>query len=241
MADLMKSSSGKLMHTSNGNLRLWSPAPAWHEVGTSYTGYGGFADNGNPVSDKYNINDDPRSTVYPGVRSAAMSALSPSGYSTTTGQADVGAAYNRGGAARASASVGGVVRSFVPPAVCTAAKIAVSGACQIGVFTSLPSGSQLLSASGFSPVGGYVDLEIFLGIINNRAEAGAPVYISACIAPPSSLGGSVYQYSWTNDDEEPVDLWGWLPVAPGETIYWKVSDITSFNATISASTVQLYY
>lgn len=170
MADLMKSASGKLVKTSGGNLRLWSPAPQWHVVGASTTSYGGHYEI-NPPSTKFNINDNPLSSVYPSARSAAMSALAPGGYWPSAGDAAVGAAYGRGGAARADASVGGVVLSFVPPAVSTAARVAVSGTCQLGVFTSLPSGSQLLSAMQFSPSGGYVDLEIFLDIINNRAEA----------------------------------------------------------------------
>jgi len=240
MADLMKSASGKLVKTSGGNLRLWSPAPQWHVVGASTTSYGGHYEI-NPPSTKFNINDNPLSSVYPSARSAAMSALAPGGYWPSAGDAAVGAAYGRGGAARADASVGGVVLSFVPPAVSTAARVAVSGTCQLGVFTSLPSGSQLLSAMQFSPSGGYVDLEIFLDIINNRAEAGAPCYISACIAPPSTLSGSVQQWSYTNDGEESVDVWGWCPCAPGETLYWKTSDINPSSATISASSVGLYY
>lgn len=235
----LKRINGHLGKHSSGHLRLWSN-PTWHGMSATTTNWGGY-NYFNPESTKTNINLDPLTTAYPTAKSAAISAFASGSSRTTSGSASVGAPYGRGGAARAEVAVGGVVLSFVPTAACTAARIAVSAQCQIGVFNSSPSASSILAASQFTPASGYVNLELFLDIINDCQTNGTTCYVSACRQPANSITGTIDQQSYYNDTGAAFNMWDWCPVAIGETLYWKTGAADSFSYPLTTSGVSLYY
>lgn len=237
MANLKLHSSGHLTLHSSGHLALYAQ---WNSASVTSTNWGGY-NWVNPASTKTNINLDPISTAYPTALSAALAAFASGSSRTTIGNAAVGAAYGRGGAARAEVAVGGVVLSFTPAALSSAARIAVSATCQIGVFNASPSAGQILSASEYTPSGGYVNLATFLDIINACATGATTCYISACRQPPSTLTGTIDQQSYYNDTGEAFDMWGWCPIAIGETLYWKTGAANPISYPLSATGVQLYY
>jgi len=231
--------SGHLGKHSSGHLKLWSN-PTWHTASTTTTGWGGY-NWVNPAATKTNINQDPLSTAYPTAKAAALAAFAAGTSRTTYGNAAVGASYGAGGAARSEVSVGGTVLSFTPAAVCSSARLAASAVCQVGVFNASPSGASILAAMEFTPSGGYVNLDIFLDIINDCAANATTCFVSACRQPPASMTGSIDQQSYYNDTGAAFNMWGWCPVAIGETLYWKTGSGSSFSYPLTAGSVGLYY
>lgn len=237
MAHLLLHASGHLTKHSSGHLKLYG---TWHSASLTTTGWSGF-NNYNPASTKENINYDPLTTAYPIAKAAAISAFASGSYTTTDCVASVGAAFDTGGAARSTVYIGGEVYSFVPASVSLAARIAVSAVCNIGVFASAPNAGQILGATEYTPVAGYVNLADFLTTINDCAGSSSTCYITTCRPPPTSLTGTIEQQSFTNDYGEDILLWGWCPVANGETLYWKTGTSDTANFPLTSSGVSLFY
>jgi hypothetical protein len=247
MAHIVKLGTGILGKVASGHLRKKGTA-AWRNASTGTTNWGSTS-TVDPAMTLQNIHDDPTSGSYWGAAvSAAISGFASGSAYTCGGSVGVGGPYNHPGEARATARVGGQVKSFSPLYICTNARIALNVTARVGVFGSAPSASQILNATEQTPSGGYMTLASGdVGIVNQCARDKATCYISVCIKPTSTYPYSISlaENSITNDTEDPIEPTWWPlgPIQPGvtHTWYYIADGTTEWSASFTFGAVQLYY
>ncbi|MDD2241456.1 MAG: hypothetical protein PHI93_12485 [Kiritimatiellae bacterium] len=210
---------------------------AWPSTASSK----GSADSQNPTATRTNINESP-AAIYSTVYASVLSNLTSGTPGTISQWAVVGGAYDSTGAARAALWGQCTIRSFAAPASKIAdGRLASTRGGYGGLYSSMPSGSTLMSGSQRTPASGYISFTPAEIALANSAAKGATLYFVLGVMPPSSFTGSVTQHSITNDGDEAGNLKGWI-LQPGETLYWKTGDMTFPSQPIpTLASLQLKY
>jgi len=226
---LQRHPSGHLTRHPSGHLQFRT---TWLSRSVSYF-YGSAYVTAQSAYTLENINRSPL-PEWQSVRAQALANFAyPGNGSYAAASATVGGSYDWPGSAKASCCIVGKYAKYTPYSTIGNiyhVRVLCNVATRMGVFSSVPTNSQMFTASIRTPVGGYIDLDDYLEMFRDSQSSGSPIYISAINLPEETPTISTTQQSVINDTGSADDWYGFT-LQPGETLYWKTGSWSGAPAT----------